>query len=100
MTPELQYHLNQPYKIHVVPDRGTYGEQLYFATVAELPGCESHGATPDEAIRNVRDAMALYIESMLEDGLVPPQPEERRADAAFSAGSQGQRSHISSGGSA
>ena len=82
MTAELQYHLDQPYQINVVPDRGTRGERLYFATVVELPGCESHGATPEEAMRNVRDAMALYLESMLEDGLVPPRPHRGRKDAA------------------
>lgn len=99
MTPELQHHMSQPYRIQVTPDRGTYGEQLYFATVVELPGCESHGATPEEAIRNVRDAMALYLESMLEDGIIPPLPESRGADG-WSVGPQGQRSHIPSGGTA
>ncbi len=83
MIPDLQYYLNRPYNIHVVPDCGSDGEQLYFATVAELPGCESHGATPEEAARNVRDAMSLYLSSMLEDGLVPPEPQENGVNAVW-----------------
>lgn len=95
MTGEFQHHLNQPYHIHVAPDRGTRGERLYFATVVELPGCESHGATAEEAMRNVRDAMALYIESMLEDGLVPPPPHGGKMDTAWPAGTSSQRSQAS-----
>lgn len=84
MIPDLQYYLSRPYRIHIVPDCGTEGEQLYFATVAELPGCESHGATLEEAARNVRDAMALYLESMIEDGLIPPEPQENGVNAVWS----------------
>ena len=84
MTPDLQYYLNQPYTVQVVPDRGTFGEQLYLASVVELPGCQSHGETPEAALRNVHDAMALYIASMLEDGLAPPAPEEYGVSAVWS----------------
>lgn len=95
MTPELQRFVNLPYKIHVVPDSGTYGEQQYFATVAELPGCESHGTTPEEAIRNVRDAMALYISSLLEDGLMPPEPDACGIGAVWSVHPQSHRPRVS-----
>jgi predicted RNase H-like HicB family nuclease len=97
MIPDLQYYLNRPYTIHVVPDCGTYGEQLYFASVTELPGCESHGGTPEEAARNLRDAMCLYIGSMLEDGLVPPEPQEFGVSVVWSVHAQGQRPHIPGG---
>ena len=57
----------------MVPDLGTRGRH-YLAFVAELPGCESHGDTPAEALENLEDAMALYIQSLLEDGLGLPFP--------------------------
>lgn len=84
MTADLHYHLNRPYTIHVVPDCGSFGEQLYLASVAELPGCESHAATPEAALCNIRDAMGVYIASMLDDGIEPPPPEEFGVSAVWS----------------
>jgi len=38
------------------------------------PGCHTQGETIDEAVRNVREAIQLYVESLLKDGL--PVPED------------------------
>ena len=46
----------------------------YTATVPSLPGCISEGDTYDETLRNIREAMALYLESLQDDGM--PIPEE------------------------
>ena len=35
----------------------------YVADVPELPGCMSQGRTVDEALKNVREAIALYLET-------------------------------------
>lgn len=94
MSRDLRHYLNQPYTIRVVPDCGTFGEQLYFASVAELPGCDSHGETPEAALRNVRDAMSLYIASMLEDGIFPPEPEEHSFRAVWSVRPQSHHPHL------
>lgn len=51
------------------------GEDGYW--VAECPsliGCVSQGATRQEAIANIKDAIAGYIIALEEDGL--PVPEE------------------------
>ena len=42
----------------------------YVADVPELPGCMSQGKTIERAIKNVREAIALYLEAM---------PRKRRA---------------------
>lgn len=68
--------LRLPYSLRVVPDEGTFGETLYLASVEELPGCQSHGQTPEEALVNLREAMELYLETLLEDGLEPPEPQQ------------------------
>ncbi len=47
----------------------------YTVTVPSLPGCVSEGDTFDEALANVKEAIALYIESLKADGL--PAPEEK-----------------------
>ncbi len=46
----------------------------YTVTVPSLPGCISEGDTYDQALANIREAIALYLESLQADGL--PIPEE------------------------
>ncbi|PIT84725.1 hypothetical protein COU37_02150 [Candidatus Micrarchaeota archaeon CG10_big_fil_rev_8_21_14_0_10_45_29] len=36
----------------------------YVAIVPELPGCISDGDTKEEALKNIRDAIRLYLESI------------------------------------
>jgi predicted RNase H-like HicB family nuclease len=35
----------------------------YLATVPDLPGCMSDGETPEEALKNVQDAISSWIEA-------------------------------------
>jgi predicted RNase H-like HicB family nuclease len=57
------------------------GENGYWiAECLSLPGCVSQGVTREEAIANVREAIHLYVSTLMEDGL--PVPEER-FDAAL-----------------
>jgi antitoxin HicB len=50
----------------------------WVAEVPALPGCVSQGRTRDEAVANVREAMAAYVESVEEHGdpVPPPIAEE------------------------
>jgi predicted RNase H-like HicB family nuclease len=48
----------------------------YIATVAELPGLSGFGETPDEAVKEVMEAVKLTIEVMEEDGEQPPEPRK------------------------
>lgn len=47
-------------------------ESGYVATVPTLPGCVSQGQTKREALKNVKEAMEVYIETLREDGLPVP----------------------------
>jgi predicted RNase H-like HicB family nuclease len=47
---------------------------VWIATVPSLPGCVSDGATIDEALRNVDEAVEGYIESLQAHG--DPVPQE------------------------
>ena len=40
----------------------------YVAIVPALPGCHTQGETLEEAERNVREAIALYLESLTAHG--------------------------------
>ena len=42
----------------------------FIATVPDLPGCMSDGATPEEAVSNVQDAIVAWIEAARDNG--PP----------------------------
>ena len=46
----------------------------YLATVPDLPGCMSDGETPEEALKNVKDAIASWIEAAKEWKLDIPEP--------------------------
>lgn len=46
----------------------------WFARIVEFPGCMTEGETAEEALSNLEDAMALWIEVRLEDGDSIPEP--------------------------
>lgn len=58
------------YKVILEPQN----EGGYTVTVPSLPGCISQGDTYDEALKNIREAIELYLESLRADG--EPVPEE------------------------
>lgn len=49
-------------------------DQAFVARVPELPGCMAHGATYEDALANIEDAMALWLDTAREDGLQLPEP--------------------------
>lgn len=51
------------YSVIIEPD-----EDSYHAYVPALIGCHSFGQTLDEARINIKEAIQLHIEAMLEDG--------------------------------
>ena len=53
----------------------------FCAVVTDLPGCMSDGETPEEAIANVEDAIAAWIESAKDMGRPVPPPSRDLAIA-------------------
>ncbi len=51
-----------------------------WARVPDLDGCYSCGDTINEAKENVRDAIALYIEDLKEEGQPIPLPSLLKAE--------------------
>ncbi|MEJ7555186.1 MAG: type II toxin-antitoxin system HicB family antitoxin [Aquificaceae bacterium] len=41
----------------------------YFAYCPELPGCHTQGDTFDEVVKNIKEAIELYLETLTEDEL-------------------------------
>jgi antitoxin HicB len=51
---------------------------VYVAEAPSLPGCISQGQTREEAVENIREAIAAYLESLEAHGdpIPPPITEE------------------------
>jgi predicted RNase H-like HicB family nuclease len=52
----------------------------YSAYVPDLPGCVATGATIEETVRLIREAMALHLAAMRRDGDLVPVPKARLGD--------------------
>lgn len=50
------------------------GEHNLSAYVPDLPGCVTTGKSVEEIERNIREAIALHLEGLLEDGDPIPEP--------------------------
>ncbi len=47
------------------------------AYVPDLPGCVATGETVADVERQIREAIEMHIEGMVEDGLLVPEPSSR-----------------------
>lgn len=54
----------------------------FLATAPDLPGCMSDGETPEEAVANIQDAIAVWIEAARDLGHAVPKPSRRAALAS------------------
>ncbi len=59
-------------KYTIIIEKGR--ESGYIAYAPALKGCVSQGKTKTEALKNIKQAMEVYIEALIEDGL--PLPTE------------------------
>jgi len=53
-------------------------DKLFVIEVPELPGCMAHGKTQAKAIKNVNQAIELWIDTAKEFGDHIPEPKGRR----------------------
>ncbi len=60
------------YMLDVVTEKDDDG---YFVHCPSLQGCYSQGATYEEALENIRDAIKLHIQDRLEAGETIPSPQ-------------------------
>jgi predicted RNase H-like HicB family nuclease len=51
----------------------------FLAIAPDLPGCMSDGVTPEEAVSNIQDAIAAWIEAAQDLGHPVPAPSRRAA---------------------
>jgi antitoxin HicB len=70
MEKPIDYYMNLPYTIELRQDP----EEGWFVRVKELRGCMSEGDTAEEAVAMIREAMQLWLEVALEEGIPIPEP--------------------------
>lgn len=69
----IDYYMNLPYKMEIVPDKEEGG---FVASFPDLPGCITIGDTIEEVIQNVIDAKKAWLEAELEVDAIIPEPEK------------------------
>ncbi len=53
-------------------------DKVFIAEVPELPGCIAHGDSQELALKNAKDAIALWIETAKEFNDPIPEPKGER----------------------
>jgi len=56
-----------------------HGDTSWGAHVPDLPGCMDVGETRDEVVGLIREAIALHIDGLKEEGLPVPKPSSEGA---------------------
>ena len=72
MKNDLDFYLNQPYKIDIIKDTEN---NSYVAYCPELEGCITSGRSVFEAIENLEDAKRTWLSSALEHNDPIPAPD-------------------------
>jgi len=49
-------------------------DNIYIARIPELNGCMAHGKTQEDAMREIKVALELWIEELTESGMEIPEP--------------------------
>ena len=52
-------------------------DKIFVAEVPELKGCMAHGKTQTEAVKNINQAIELWLETAIEFGDKIPSPRQR-----------------------
>lgn len=76
--PRVTRPADEPYEFTLSRRPGDEAGE-WVAQVAELPGCDARGATEDEALANVRQSMAEWIDRAVEEGRPVPPPKAAAA---------------------
>lgn len=67
--------MNTKYEIIIFWDEK---DSIFVADVPELPGCMAHGASEEEALKNIKEAILLWLEAAKENGESIPKPKGER----------------------
>ena len=66
--------MNEPYFHYSMVIEWSNDDRLYVVTVPELPGCQTHGSTYEEAVHQGQNAIESWIDAARADGEQLPEP--------------------------
>jgi predicted RNase H-like HicB family nuclease len=74
LVSETFRRLKMKYRVLIEQDE----DGMYIAEVPSLPGCISQGQTREQAVENIKEAIAVYLESLEahNEPVPPPITEE------------------------
>ena len=65
------------FSVAIEEDQFEDGREAYHASCPALKGCHSWGHTYEEALANIREAVELYVEDLIDAGEpIPVDPEK------------------------
>jgi predicted RNase H-like HicB family nuclease len=60
------------FKVAIEPDKFEHGRDAWHASSPALKGCHTWGHSYEEALANIREAIDLYVQDLLEAGQAIP----------------------------
>lgn len=73
MKKDLAYYEGLPWRVQVEPERQDDGTIIYVASHPEFEGVLGSGATPEQALVDLRDSRRAMIEALLAEGYPVPE---------------------------
>ncbi len=74
----MKKNQTQKYEIVIYWDAN---DKIFIAEAPELAGCAAHGKTQIDAVKNVNEAIELWLETAQEFGDEIPEPRQRKLAA-------------------
>jgi len=74
------------YTVILEPETDPEFKDYYNASVPALPGCFSYGASRQEALENIKEAILCYLEDLIKHGeAIPPDiiPDVEKVEVAL-----------------
>ncbi len=71
---DIEFYLNLPYEYIFIPEESGG----YSVRVKEFPGCTAFGGTAEEAFKNIKESMKIWLSEVIKQKLEIPLPESKK----------------------
>jgi len=71
---DIEFYLNLPYKYIFIPEESGG----YSVRVKEFSGCTAFGETVEEAFKNIKESMKIWLSEVIKQNLEIPFPESKK----------------------
>jgi len=71
---DIEYYLNLPYEYIFIPEESG-GHSV---KVKEFPGCTAFGETAEEAFKNIKGSMKIWLSEVIKQNLETPYPKIKK----------------------